>query len=47
MSFQLRDDSIVYHKAPGFRKIPFGKIGLYLDELRTTLPVPSPRQRRA
>jgi hypothetical protein len=28
MNFQLRDDSPVYKKLPGFKKIPFEKIGL-------------------
>jgi hypothetical protein len=28
MSFQLRDDSPVYTRVPGFKKIPFEKIGL-------------------
>ncbi|NQT13088.1 MAG: right-handed parallel beta-helix repeat-containing protein, partial [Planctomycetes bacterium] len=28
MDFQLRDDSLVYTELPGFRKIPFNKIGL-------------------
>ena len=39
MNFQLRDDSIVYKKIPGFKKIPFNKIGLYRDEYRATWPV--------
>jgi hypothetical protein len=38
-NFQLMDDSIVYQKIPGFEKIPFEKIGLYVDEYRTILPV--------
>jgi len=36
-NFQLRDDSIVYQKVPEFKKIPFEKIGLYLDEYRKIL----------
>ena len=32
MSFQLRDDSIVYKQIPGFQKIPFADIGPYSDE---------------
>jgi hypothetical protein len=28
MNFQLRDDSVVYKKLPGFQKIPFEEIGL-------------------
>lgn len=39
LNFQLRDDSPVYRKVPGFRKIPFEKIGLYQDEMRATWPV--------
>ena len=39
MNFQLKDDSIVYQKIPGFKRIPFEKIGLYQDEYRATLPV--------
>ena len=38
MNFQLRDDSIIYKKIPGFKKIPFEKIGLYKDQCRKVLP---------
>ena len=38
MDFTLRDDSIVFREIPEFRKIPFGEIGLYIDEYRQTLP---------
>lgn len=38
LNFQLRDDSIVFKKIPGFKRIPFEKIGLYIDEFRTSLP---------
>lgn len=34
LNFQLKDDSIVYQKIPGFKPIPFEKIGLYEDEYR-------------
>ena len=37
MNFQLRKDSAVYKKLPGFKKIPFDKIGLYRDKYRKTL----------
>ena len=37
MNFQLRDDSVVYRKIPGFERIPFDKIGLYVDEYRLHL----------
>ena len=36
LNFQLADDSIVYDKIPGFKHIPFDKIGLFTDEYRTT-----------
>lgn len=36
--FHLRADSAVFQKLPGFKPIPFEKIGLYLDEYRTKLP---------
>ncbi len=38
MDFRLRDDSVVYQKAPGFKEIPFEKIGLYRDEYRAAWP---------
>jgi hypothetical protein len=38
MDFRLRDDSIVLRKLPKFQKIPFEKIGLYVDECRKSLP---------
>jgi parallel beta-helix repeat protein len=34
MNFQLLDNSIVYVEIPGFKKIPFEKIGLYRDNYR-------------
>jgi hypothetical protein len=37
MNFQLKDDSIVYEKIPGFKKIAFERIGLYQDEYRVSL----------
>jgi hypothetical protein len=37
MNFQLRKDSVVYKKLPGFKKIPFERIGLYRDKYRKTL----------
>jgi len=37
-NFQLRDDAPVLAKLPGFEKIPFGEIGLYVDAYRTKLP---------
>jgi len=37
MNFQLKGDSIVYQKIPGFKKVPFEKIGLYKDEYRNSI----------
>ena len=37
-NFMLRDDSYVYDKISGFQKIPFDRIGLYVDEYRKILP---------
>ena len=36
--YTLRDDSEVFERLPGFKPIPFHKIGLYVDEFRTRLP---------
>lgn len=33
-NFQLKPDSIVYQKIPGFEPIPFDRIGLFQDEYR-------------
>ena len=38
-NFLLKDDSWVYDRIPGFKKIPFNKIGLTIDEYRTALPM--------
>jgi hypothetical protein len=38
MDFRLCDDSPVFKHITGFEKIPFDRIGLYLDELRGELP---------
>ncbi|MFC1719086.1 right-handed parallel beta-helix repeat-containing protein [Candidatus Poribacteria bacterium] len=38
MNFQLKPDAPVLAKMPGFRPIPFGRIGLYIDEYRLVLP---------
>lgn len=43
MNFQLKPDSTVFTKIPGFRPIPFERIGLYVDEYRPILP---PRELR-
>ena len=43
MDFALRSDSRVYKEIPGFQAIPFGDIGLRLDQFRRTLPPRAPR----
>ncbi len=40
--FRLQPNAEVFARLAGFQPIPFEKIGLYTDELRPTLPVPSP-----
>ena len=37
-NFLLREDSWVYSKILGFQKIPFDRIGLFIDEYRKALP---------
>ena len=37
-NFALREDAAIFRKAPGFEPIPFGEMGLFVDELRPTLP---------
>jgi hypothetical protein len=37
MNFQLKDNSIVYKELPNFKRIPFEKIGIYLDEYRSEI----------
>ncbi len=37
-NYALRPDSPVFKQIPGFKPIPFEKIGLQLDEFRRTLP---------
>jgi len=36
--FTLADDSIAYKKIPGFKPLPFSKMGMYKDEYRKKLP---------
>jgi hypothetical protein len=38
MNFQLKADSPVFQKISGFQPIPFDRIGLYIDDYRTSLP---------
>jgi hypothetical protein len=38
MDLGLRNDAAVYADVQGFEQIPFAKIGLYVDEFRTTVP---------
>ena len=37
-NFALRPDAQLWKDLPGFQAIPFGKIGLYVDEYRRRLP---------
>ncbi len=39
MNFQLRNDSPVYQKVPGFKRIPFEQMGLIKDQYRKEIPV--------
>ena len=43
LNFQLKEGSKVYADIPGFKRIPFEKIGLYLDAHRRSLPLSAPR----
>jgi hypothetical protein len=46
MNFRLRDDSPVYREVPGFKKIPFEKIGLVpCDSVFRTDPARTGRAR--
>jgi hypothetical protein len=38
MNFQLKADSLVWTKVPGFQRISFERIGLYTDDDRKALP---------
>lgn len=38
LDFRLKPDSAIFTKLPGFKPIPFAKIGLYVDEYRSTVP---------
>ncbi len=38
MNFELRDDSIVYQKIPGFKRIDFAQIGPHEDGHRASCP---------
>ena len=38
MNFALREDSVAFEKVPGFKRIPFDRIGLYEDEFRASWP---------
>ena len=38
MNFALKDDSVVYSRIKGFKRVPFEKIGLYADKYRKNLP---------
>ncbi len=38
MNLALREDAAIHADLDGFQRIPFGKIGLYADEFRRSLP---------
>ena len=38
LDLRLRQDSRVFDEVPGFKPIPFDRIGLYQDEIRPRLP---------
>ncbi len=38
MDLGLRDDAAIYSDVERFEKIPFAKIGLNVDDFRTTVP---------
>ncbi len=42
LNLALRDDSVVFHRIPGFQRIPFDQVGLYTDEYRPFLPAHAP-----
>jgi hypothetical protein len=44
LNFQLKDDSMVYKRIPGFQRIPFEKIGPYRDPYRATWPAVGSRR---
>jgi hypothetical protein len=44
-NFQLKPDSAVFQKIPGFQPIPFDKMGLHIDEFRLRLPTEEEHQR--
>jgi hypothetical protein len=37
-NYALKSDAEVFRQIPGFKPIPFEKIGLFQDEYRTRLP---------
>ncbi|MBI2928920.1 MAG: right-handed parallel beta-helix repeat-containing protein [Verrucomicrobia bacterium] len=46
MNFQLRTNSLVWAKLPGFQRIPFERIRLYTNDHRPTLPESGNRRER-
>jgi hypothetical protein len=42
LDFRMRPDAPVFAKAPGFKPIPFERIGLYANELRPDVPARAP-----
>ena len=39
MDFTLKPDSVAFAKIPGFKSVPFGKIGPVADQYRQTMPL--------
>jgi hypothetical protein len=42
LDFRMRPDAPVFAKVPGFKPIPFERIGLYANELRPDVPARAP-----
>ncbi|MHB8994322.1 MAG: NPCBM/NEW2 domain-containing protein [Armatimonadota bacterium] len=42
LDFSLKPDAPIYKQLPGFKPIPFEKMGVYLDDYRKALPVKAP-----
>jgi hypothetical protein len=38
LNFRQANDATAFKKVPGFKAIPFAKIGLYVNEFRKALP---------
>ena len=42
LDFRMKNDAPVFTKVPGFKPIPFERIGLYANEFRPTVPARAP-----